>query len=179
MESLEPRWVFSAAPIVGGECISLPDVAPAEGEFVASLPIVGPAYPVVPNYSTQLDKQLPPPPQQLTTPAAFEQVFAEVADKAEGEGEDKGEDVFHIEMNSIASGPGRWTFTGTVGTLAGHSGAQVVFGGLLAGHTATLNQYGQFSYTHFFGPGIFGTVTGKGVDSSGRETNIDSEFILT
>jgi len=172
MESLEPRWVFSAAPIApvaGPACTPVLELASGQVELVAVPPsTVGPAYPLVPDVSTQL----PPAPQQLTTPVATQQAFAELAPGAEGE------DIFHIEMTASYQGNYRWTFSGIVGSMVGRSGVNVVFGGLLSGISTPVNQYGQFSYTYDFGPGVSGTVTGKAVDS-GTTSNIDTEFVFT
>jgi len=177
MESLEPRWVFSAAPVAGGECTPVLEFASGEAELVAPLPSVGPTYPVIPG----LDTELPLAPQQLTTPVATQQAFIEYADRAEGEdaARPESEDVFHIDMTSSYQGNGSWTFSGTVGTIANRSGVKVTFGGLLSGHSTAVNKLGQFSYTHNFGLGIYGNVTGKANDLAGNSTNTDTEFIAT
>ena len=62
---------------------------------------------------------------------------------------------------------GTWVFTGTVIDDEEVAGLTVTFGGLLAGHTATVQVDGTFVFAHVFPPNTVGVVTAVVTDLDG------------
>jgi len=70
-----------------------------------------------------------------------------------------------------------WVFTGEVVDDEEVYGLTITFGGLLDGHSTTVNQDGTFEYTYQFPSGTMGTVTAVVTDIDGLQSDEEQVYI--
>jgi hypothetical protein len=72
---------------------------------------------------------------------------------------------------------GWFVFTGTVVDNVSPTGLTIVFGGQLAGNTATVDAQGKFQLVMNYSPNLTGLITAITQDAEGNSSNTATAFI--